>query len=195
MIGLWAKILKQVPNSNILLKFKSGQDDEIREIFLKQFEDEGISRDRIAISGWLQTPADLALYNRVDIVLDTFPYNGTTTTCQALLMGVPVISLVGQHHMSRVGLSILTNLGFEFFAAPTPEQYVARASALALKSDSLAKIRNTMRDRMRASTLCNKVIFAARMENAYRQMWHNWCQKQIDKNLTSSEKSVLSTPT
>ncbi|OQA00796.1 MAG: hypothetical protein BWY69_01570 [Planctomycetes bacterium ADurb.Bin401] len=177
IIGLWAKILHQVPNSNLLLKFKSGQDDEIRQIFLKKFEDEGITKDRIAICGWLQSPADLELYNRVDIALDTFPYNGTTTTCQALLMGVPVISIVGEHHMSRVGLSILTNLGFEFFAAPTPEQYIARAVALASKPDSLAKIRNTMRDRMRASSLCNKAVFAKRMEDAYRQMWHIWCQK------------------
>ncbi|MEN6386362.1 MAG: hypothetical protein ABFD79_14345 [Phycisphaerales bacterium] len=191
IIGLWAKILKQVPNSNLLLKFKSGQDDEIREIFLKKFADEGITRDRIAISGWLESPADLELYNRVDIALDTFPYNGTTTTCQALLMGVPVISLVGEHHMSRVGLSILTNLGFEFFAAPTPEQYVSRAAALAFNHNSLAKIRATMRDRMQASTLCNKIIFANRMENAYRKMWHTWCQAKTHKTSISAEPVIL----
>ncbi len=189
IIGLWAEILKQVPNSNLLLKFKSGQDDEIRDIFLKQFEQAGIAKDRIAISGWLQSPADLMLYNKVDIALDTFPYNGTTTTCQALLMGVPLISLVGENHMSRVGLSIFKNLGMEFFAAPTPQQYVARAVALAMKPDSLAKIRNTMRDRLRASALCNKAVFAARMENAYRQMWQTWCQKQNDNN-TAGVKSV-----
>lgn len=186
IIGLWAKILHQVPDSTLLLKFKSGQDDEIREIFLKKFEESGITKDRIAISGWLQSPADLALYNKVDIALDTFPYNGTTTTCQSLLMGVPVISLVGEHHMSRVGLSILTNLGFEFFAAPNPDQYVARAVALALNTTSLAKIRATMRDRMRASTLCNKAIFAKRMENAYRQMWHTWCRTQTNKQLVGN---------
>ncbi|HBG26635.1 MAG: hypothetical protein A2Y10_04650 [Planctomycetes bacterium GWF2_41_51] len=191
IIGLWAKILNQVPNSNLLLKFKSGQDDEIREIFLKKFEDAGVTRDRIAISGWLQSPADLTLYNRVDIALDTYPYNGTTTTCQSLLMGVPVVSLIGEHHMSRVGLSILTNLGFEFFAAPTPEQYVARAVALALKPDSLAKIRNTMRDRMRTSSLCNQIIFAKRMEDAYRNMWHTWCQKQNDNKLVESSPQRL----
>jgi predicted O-linked N-acetylglucosamine transferase (SPINDLY family) len=175
IIDLWSQILKNVPNSQMLLKFKSGQDDEIRDMFLKRFEDAGIARDRIAISGWLQSPHDLNLYNKVDIALDTFPYNGTTTTCQAILMGVPVVSLVGQHHMSRVGLSILTNLGMEFFAAPTPQQYIARATALALKPESISKIRNTMRDRMRGSTLCNKAIFAARMEKAYRTMWQTWC--------------------
>ncbi|MCE5339720.1 MAG: tetratricopeptide repeat protein [Planctomycetaceae bacterium] len=187
IIGLWAEILKQVPNSNLLLKFKSGQDDEIRDIFLKQFEQAGIAKDRIAISGWLQSPADLMLYDKVDIALDTFPYNGTTTTCQSLLMGVPLISLVGENHMSRVGLSIFKNLGMEFFAAPTPQQYVARAVALAMKPDSLAKIRNTMRDRLRASALCNKVVFAARMENAYRQMWQTWCQKQNDKKTVNAQ--------
>ncbi len=182
IIGLWAEILKQVPNSQLLLKFKSGQDDEIREIFLKQFEAFGVARDRIAISGWLQSPGDLMLYSKVDIALDTFPYNGTTTTCQALLMGVPVVSLVGEHHLSRVGLSILKHLDMEFFAAPAPQQYVARAVALANRPESLAKIRDTMRQRLCASALCNKAIFAARMEKAYRQMWQTWCQKQNDSN-------------
>lgn len=191
IIRLWAEILKQVPDSQLLLKFKSGQDDEIRDLFLKRFEEVGIVRDRIAISGWLQSPADLMLYNKVDIALDTFPYNGTTTTCQALLMGVPVISLVGEHHMSRVGLSILKNLDMEFFAAPTPQQYVARAAALAMRPESLAKIRSTMRDRLCASALCNRAIFAARMEKAYRQMWQIWCQQQKDKN-SASEAEVQS---
>jgi predicted O-linked N-acetylglucosamine transferase (SPINDLY family) len=175
IIDLWSQILKNVPNSQMLLKFKSGQDDEIRDMFLTRFEEAGIAKDRIAISGWLQSPHDLNLYNKVDIALDTFPYNGTTTTCQSILMGVPVVSLVGEHHMSRVGLSILTNLGMEFFAAPTPQQYIARATALALKPESISKIRTTMRDRMRGSTLCNKAIFAARMEKAYRTMWQTWC--------------------
>lgn len=188
--GLWSNILKQTPNSKLLLKFKSGQDDEIREVFIKRFEAVGISNDRIAVSGWLPSPADLELYNQVDIALDTSPYGGTTTTCQSLLMGVPVISLIGEHHMSRVGLSILTNLGLEFFAAPTPEQYVSKAVALASNPSALGKIRAAMRARMAASPLCNSTKFAEKMENAYRQMWHKWCLSQGNNNLVEVESSA-----
>lgn len=181
-IELWSEILKKVPDSNLFLKFKSGQDDEIRDLFLNRFEKHGISKDRIAICGWVASPGDLELYNRVDIALDTFPYNGTTTTCQALLMGVPVISLVGEHHMSRVGLSILKNLGLEYFAASKPEEYVAKAAALSMNTASLAKIRESMRLRMASSPLCNQTTFAQKMENAYRQMWHTWCDAKGNHN-------------
>jgi len=93
-------------------------------------------------------------------------------------MGVPVISLVGKHHMSRVGLSILTRLGLEFFAASTPEEYVAKACVLAAKPEALAKIRASMRARMAASPLCNRDLFASNVEQAYRKMWHRWCKSQ-----------------
>jgi len=178
IIELWTRILKSNEGSCLLLKFKSGGDKEIRNMYLEQFEKAGINRDRIATCGWLQPPAHLELYNQVDIALDTFPYNGTTTTCQALLMGVPVVTLVGQQHMSRVGLSILTRLGLEFFAASTPDEYVAKATALAAKVDSLAKIRASMRMRMATSPLCNRDRFAENIEQAYRQMWQRWCRRR-----------------
>ncbi len=178
VIELWSRILKATPDSKLLLKFKSGQDDEVRRIFIERFGKFGISPDRIVTSGWLRPPAHLELYNHVDIALDTFPYNGTTTTCQALLMGVPVISLVGEHHMSRVGLSILTSVELEFFAASTAEQYVAKATALAAKPEALAKIRASMRDRMAPSPLCNRALFVKNIEQAYRKMWHRWCTDQ-----------------
>jgi len=156
IVELWARVLKSNEGSCLLLKFKSGGDEEIRNMYLERFEKFGIDRDRIATCGWLQPPAHLELYKEVDIALDTFPYNGTTTTCQALLMGVPVITMVGKSHMSRVGLSILTRVGLEFFAASNPDEYVAKAAALAAKIDALATIRATMRQRMAASALCNR---------------------------------------
>jgi len=91
---------------------------------------------------------------------------------------VPVVTLVGQQHMSRVGLSILTRLGLEFFAASTPDEYVAKATALAAKVDSLAKIRASMRMRMATSPLCNRDRFAENIEQAYRQMWQRWCRRR-----------------
>lgn len=178
VIELWSRILKQTPNSRLLLKFKAGEDEQVGQIFIKEFEKFGISSDRISISGWLRSPEHLELYNQVDIALDTFPYNGTTTTCQAFLMGLPVISLVGRHHMSRVGLSILTRIGMEFFAASTPDEYVAKAVALAAKPDSLEKIRASMRTRLASSELCNNIGFARSLEQTYRKMWHQYCQSR-----------------
>jgi len=188
VIEMWSRILRSTPGSSLLLKFRSGGDDEIREMYVERFAEHGISPDRIATCSWLPPPAHLELYNRVDIALDTFPYNGTTTTCQALLMGVPVISLVGNHHMSRVGRSILSRLGLEFFVASTPDEYVAKAVALASKPDALSKIRSTMRMRMAVSPLCNKDKFAENIEQAYRKMWHRWC---ADQHSSKSEKELV----
>jgi len=176
IMELWARILKIVEGSSLMLKFKGGNDKEIREIYLERFEKLGISRERIAISGWLRPPGHLVLYDLVDIALDTYPYNGTTTTCQALLMGVPVISLFGKGHNSRVGLSILSRIGLEFFAASTPEEYVKKATVLAAKPEALKKIRTSMRARMAVSPLCNRDKFASNVEKAYRKMWYRWCR-------------------
>ena len=107
-----------------------------------------------------------------------FRYNGTTITCQALWMGVPVISLVGNCHASRVGLSILSSINMELFAANTAREYIAAATALAKNTDALAKIRSSMRGHLAISGLCDAVSFARQIEKAYRKMWQNWCQKQ-----------------
>jgi predicted O-linked N-acetylglucosamine transferase (SPINDLY family) len=190
VIDLWSRILKATKDSELLLKFKAGRDDEACQMYLKRFEKAGISPERITISGWLSLQDHLKLYNQIDISLDTYPYNGTTTTCQALLMGVPVISLVGEHHMSRVGLSLLTRLGLEFFAASTPDEYVSKACALAAKPDALAKIRTTMRARMAVSPLCNRDLFVRNIEQAYRKMWHRWCQ-YLDHRVTDRKLKAV----
>ncbi|MFA5238952.1 MAG: hypothetical protein WC476_04480 [Phycisphaerae bacterium] len=176
IIGLWAKILKNNDNSRLLLKFKAGGDQEVREHYYHQFELFGISRDRVEIHGWKRQVEYLELYRNMDIALDTYPYNGTTTTCEAMWMGVPTISLTGKHHVSRVGLSILSGIGLEFFTASTPQEYIAKATALATKPEALAKIRGSMRQRMLASPLCDVKAFACGVEDAYRKMWHKWCK-------------------
>lgn len=178
VIRLWSEVLRATKDSTLFLKLIVGRDDEVRRSFLRQFEASGIASERIVIGGWLSRQEHLKLYNQIDISLDTFPYNGTTTTCQSLLMGVPVITLVGDAHMSRVGLDILSRLDMQFFAAATPEDYVAKAVALASKPEALAKIRSTMRARMAASPLCSRELFACHIEQAYRTMWHRWCRTQ-----------------
>ena len=176
--GLWTEVLKANPGSHLLLKFIGGDDREMREHYLKQFEQFGISRERIEIHGAKNSVDHLGMYSRMDIALDAYPYHGTTTTCEAMWMGVPTVSLVGEHHVSRVGLSILSSVGLEFFATSSPEEYVAKATALASKVEALSKVRSSMRTRMITSRLCNAKGFVQNLEAAYREMWQCWCKKQ-----------------
>lgn len=184
IMALWAQILKANSNWRLLLKFAAGNDPAARDNYLQSFEQLGINRDRVEIYGNKSFLEHLQFYNQVDIALDTYPYNGTTTTCEALWMGVPTISLVGGHHASRVGLSILSRVGLEFFAASNPDEYVAKAAALARKPDALATIRASMRQRMAAGPLCDAKGFARDVETAYRKMWHRWCQHNDRDNAT-----------
>ena len=117
----------------------------------------------------------LATYHRIDLGLDTFPYNGHTTSLDAYYMGVPVVTLVGQTVVGRAGLSQMTNLGLTDLVAHDPDQYVRRATDLALDRPRMAELRRTLRDRMRASPLMDAPRFARGIESAYRQMWREWC--------------------
>ena len=177
VVQLWADVLKACKDSRLILKFLAAADPVVKANYLQQFKQAGIAEDRIEIYSWLSQQEHMNLYNQIDIALDTYPYHGTTTTCEAFYMGVPVISLIGDHHMSRVGLSLLTRVGMDFFAASSREEYISKAVALAARPDSLAKIRASMRVRMAASSLCNGNKFTHTLEQAYRTMWHRWCQR------------------
>ena len=117
------------------------------------------------------------LFGEVDIVLDTTPFGGGTTTCHSLWMGVPVVALVGDRHASRMGLSIATATGMTDWVADNPEQYVERALAKASDTSELAELRASMRDRLRASPLLDVKRFTKHLEDAYRRCWMKWCQR------------------
>lgn len=191
ILSLWAQVLKANDNSRLLMKFPGARDQNMKDMFLSHFEQLGIARERIRVERWRPSVEHLKLYGQVDIALDTYPFNGCITTLEGLWMGVPIISLVGKHSLlSRSGLSILSRIGLEFFAAATPGEFVAKATAFAQNVPALAKIRATLRDRMAASALCDAKGYAESLETAYRQMWHRWCKsrgvnvrhKQSDNN-------------
>src|SRR5262249_27127579 len=117
----------------------------------------------------------LALYNQIDIALDPYPYGGGTTTCDAIYMGVPVITLTGQTAVSRAGSSILHNLGFPQWIATSNAQYVQIATDLASDLSLLSQLRSTLRPRMMSSPLTDAPAFARDFESALRQMWTQWC--------------------
>jgi predicted O-linked N-acetylglucosamine transferase (SPINDLY family) len=120
----------------------------------------------------------LNFYRDVDIALDAHPFNGGVTTLEGLWMGVPIITRVGERTVARTGLSILAQLDMAALAARTPEQYIKIVAVLAANPSALARIRSTLRQRMRASTLCHHEIYVTQLERAYRDLWHAHCQSQ-----------------
>lgn len=176
VIALWAELLQAVPNARLFIKNPSLTDEATREIYYGLFEEHGATRDRVELRGRTATQAEhLGLYQRLDIALDTFPYNGTTTTCEALWMGVPVITLVGKTHAGRVGLSLLANLGRKEWCAESREQYLSHAADLASDLQGLAALRAGLRENMASSPLCDGKNLARNVEMSYQDMWHTWC--------------------
>ncbi|MBM4137690.1 MAG: tetratricopeptide repeat protein [Nitrospira sp.] len=174
---LWAEILKSVAGSHLMLKSQIFTSIKVRNDVKNMFSCEGISPERIELQHWETTQrGHLRHYDRVDIGLDTFPYNGTTTTCEAMWMGVPVITLAGENHASRVGASLLSNTGLTDLIATTKEDYVNIAIHLASDINRLQSLREQLRGMMAQSTLCDAKRFTVYLENLYRQMWIQWCE-------------------
>jgi predicted O-linked N-acetylglucosamine transferase (SPINDLY family) len=173
---MWSKILDQVPNSQLILKSAGLDSPGVRRHILEFFAANSIAPDRVELIGWAASEKEhLQLYNRIDIALDTYPYHGTTTTCEALWMGVPVVTLAGNAHVSRVGVSLLSNVGVPELIADSQEKYVRLASDLAHDPARLSSLRSTLRQRMAQSPLMDAPRFARNVEAAYRQMWRAWC--------------------
>jgi predicted O-linked N-acetylglucosamine transferase (SPINDLY family) len=176
MLKVWGRILRAVPQSRLLLKAFGLGSASTRERVLGLFGQEGIAPERLEMRGYEPGyDGHLALYGRMDIALDTFPYHGTSTTCEALWMGVPVVSLAGSSHVSRVGVSLLSNSGLAELVAGTEDDYVRIAVDLAGDRPRLSHLRATLRQRMAHSPLMDAPRYARNVEAAYRDMWRQWC--------------------
>ena len=173
VIKVWSHILHEVPKSSLVLKAKQLKYNPSQ--YLDFFKQDGITEDRITLLGRMPSMNDhLELYNKVDICLDPFPYNGATTTCEALWMGVPVITLLGDRHVGRVGASILTNIGLTNFIAQDIDGYILLAVEIAAKTNYLQDIREGLRDKMQRAPLCDGRSFASDVESAYQEMWYRY---------------------
>jgi protein O-GlcNAc transferase len=171
-LDLWAEILRALPSSRMIIHSYPGSHLEgVRE----RFAQNGVLPERIEFLPKLSWADYLQTYSRIDIALDPFPYGGGITTCDALWMGVPVVSLIGQTAVGRGGKSILSNIGLAELAARRPRQYVQTALTLAESPARLAELRRDLRHRMLTSPLMNARKFARNVENAYRNMWRQWC--------------------
>jgi predicted O-linked N-acetylglucosamine transferase (SPINDLY family) len=178
-VRLWAEILRCVPLSRLLLKYRGLDASQARANLVKAFEAQGIAAERLALEGHTaERGGHLDRYAAVDIALDTLPYNGTTTTCDALWMGVPVLTLAGKTHRQRVSYSILKNLGHEELVAWSEDDLVQRAAELAGQPERLADYRRTLRDRLRQSILCDPARFTRQLEEACRRVWRERTGRQ-----------------
>jgi protein O-GlcNAc transferase len=174
VIDLWSRLLERVPRSRLLIVVS--RMGSIPEQYRKRFAECGIDEKRLDLMPSKSFRDYLALHNRVDVMLDTFPYTGGTTTCHALWMGVPVVSLVGETATSRGGASLLYAVGLADLVARSPEEYLDIAAGLAANPERLASLRTGMRERMNASPLMDATRFTRNLENAYRTMWRTWCE-------------------
>lgn len=174
LLDLWAGVLRAVPQSRLLLKNAGLSDAGLRERIQTHFRSNEIAPDRVELLGWIDAPGGhLGAYAHIDIALDTFPYHGTTTTCEALYMGVPLISRIGSVHASRVGLSLLKAIGVSELAAETDEDYIRLARELAADEPRRIDWRTTLRPRMTRSPLMDYGGYARRFWATLLAAWRS----------------------
>ena len=147
-----------------------------RERIANFFAERGVASGRIAFTALCPHEELMRCYQRADIALDPFPYNGMTTTCEALHMGVPVITLIGNRPTARASWSLLSNIGLPQWAARTEEEYVHKAVAIATDLSQLIQIRATLREKMEGSPLMDTPRFVRNLEAAYLAIWQHWCE-------------------
>jgi protein O-GlcNAc transferase len=176
-LRLWARVLAAVPEARLLFKGAALEEPAQQVRHRERFVRAGLPAERIEFLGRTPGTAEhLACYGRVDIALDTFPYHGTTTTCEALWMGVPVVSLAGDRHVSRVGASLLTAAGHPEWIAGSADDYVRLAAGLAADRGRLAAIRAGLRDDLRRGPLLDAAGQGARFGATLRMCWRRWCE-------------------
>jgi predicted O-linked N-acetylglucosamine transferase (SPINDLY family) len=180
VIELWSRLLARVAGSRLLL-IANGL-ASVPDQYEARFVHHGIARERFRVLGSKPFREYLDLHGEADVMLDTFPYTGGTTTCHALWMGVPVVTLVGDTATSRGGASLLHAVGLAELVAQSPAQYVDMAAGLASDPARLAALRAGLRERMLGSALMDAQRFTRNLESAYRAMWRSWCAGQREES-------------
>ena len=188
VLALWGGVLGAVAGSRLILLAPAGSP---RQRILNHLSRHGVEAGRIEFVGQMSRHDYLSLYHRIDIALDTLPYNGITTTCDALWMGVPVVSLAGRSATGRVGRGLLATVGLPELATDRPEDFIAAARDLSSDLPRLADLRAALRARVTASPLMDGPRFARHVEAAYRQMWRVWCDEPAIQTTTMSLSATL----
>lgn len=189
-LKVWSQVLKAVPNSTLYLKRQQLKNDQVSERVLQAFEQRGIDRSRIILrTSKAKIEQHLEEYSEIDIALDTSPYNGTTTTIEALWMGVPVVTLCGQTHASRVSSSILHRVGLDELSCESASAYVSICEKLANDYDKRLSLRQHLRQTLQNSALFNSQNFGKELGSSIRDIWRSYCKEQLaTSNTTNNEE-------
>lgn len=179
VIDLWCRVLQGAPSTRLLI-FRDGLVGDMREQLARQFTDRGIAADRLDLREGTIAPGYLGIYEEIDVALDVFPYSGSTTTREALWMGVPMLTLAGKCTAQRGSEGVLATLGLNDFVAATPEGFVSLGAKLPDDLPRLARLRSELRPLMQA-TICDGRRHTRNLEQAYREMWRRWCAKQWEE--------------
>ncbi|KAG7961454.1 hypothetical protein I3843_09G016700 [Carya illinoinensis] len=180
VLQVWARILCAVPNSRLVVKCKPFCCDSVRERFLSTLEQLGLEPLRVDLLPLILLNHDhMQAYSLMDISLDTFPYAGTTTTCESLYMGVPCVTMAGSVHAHNVGVSLLSKVGLGHLVAKSEDEYVQLALQLASDTTALSNLRMSLRDLMSKSPVCDGINFTLGLESTYRKMWHRYCKGDV----------------
>ena len=171
-LAMWSAVLREVPDARLLLMAPAGN---AHRNLAQRMEQQGIDTQRVGFVPFQPRADYLCTYHQIDLGLDTFPYNGHTTSLDSLWMGVPVVTRVGETAVGRGGLSQLANLGMSELAAYSDEAFVRLAVELAADRPRLTHLRQSLRPRMKQSPLMDGARFARNAEAAYRKMWQTWC--------------------
>ena len=176
VISVWATILREVKHSKLLLKARPFIDSVTCKQFTKKFQQKGVSQDQLIFKSYDDSiKSHLKGYHHIDLALDPFPYHGTTTTCDALWMGVPVISLCGECHATRVGATLLSSIGMHDFIAHSEQEYIAKTVSICQNKQLLKAVRCKLRSLMQESDLMNAKGLTQNLESIYRKIWSDLC--------------------
>ncbi|KAJ1394538.1 O-GlcNAc transferase, C-terminal [Sesbania bispinosa] len=180
VLQVWARILCAIPNSRLVIKSKPFGCDSVRQRFLSTLEQLGLEPLRVDLLPLILLNHDhMQAYSLMDISLDTFPYAGTTTTCESLYMGVPCVSMAGSVHAHNVGVSLLSKVGLERLIARNEDEYIQLALQLASDISALQNLRMSLRDLMSKSPLCDGANFTVGLESTYRNVWRRYCKGYV----------------
>jgi predicted O-linked N-acetylglucosamine transferase (SPINDLY family) len=174
VLDLWCRVLQAVPGARLLV-LRHTLRGNARESLHRQLTERGLDPDRFELRHTSDGPGHLKAYERVDVALDAFPWSGHTTACEALWLGVPVVTLYGNRYAGRMAASTLTAVGLPEWIAQTPDEYVAIATRCASDIDQLGRLRASLRERMRSLPLCDGARFTRDLEETYRTLWRRWC--------------------
>jgi predicted O-linked N-acetylglucosamine transferase (SPINDLY family) len=175
VVELWCEVLRAIPESRLLV-YRDSLRGRAAEDFRCRFARRGLGEERVLLRSAPGPRGHLAVYDEIDLLLDVFPWSGHATACEALWQGVPVLTLAGDRHASRMVASVLTALGLEDLVARSPQEYVEKARTFAADGARRESLRATLRETMRTSPLCDALAFTRGLEMAYRELWRRWVQ-------------------